>query len=90
MEPKDVLQLLIRLLFASVRAVLLVERHDVLELLGFLQLLSKEGLQEPFLRQRANIQDHVVPVVLELLEVVPLEVNIDEFIPFDHCAIFVG
>ena len=72
MEPQNVLQLLIRLCFASMRAVLLVEGHDILELLGLFQLLSEECFQELFFRQGANIQDHVVPVVLELLEVVPL------------------
>ena len=72
MEPQNVLQLAIRLLLASMRAVLLIEGHDILELLGFLQLLSEECFKELVFRQRANIQGHVVPVILKLLEVVPL------------------
>ena len=72
MEPQDVLQLVIRLFFASMRAVLLVEGHDILELFGFLKLLSEECFKELIFRQRTHVQGHVVPVILELLEVVPL------------------
>ena len=41
MQPKDILQRFVRLFLVSVRAVLLVKGHDILELLGFLQLLSE-------------------------------------------------
>ena len=70
MEPQNVLQLAIRLLLASMRAVLLIEGHDILELLRLLQLFSEECLQEFVFWQRANVQGHVVPVMLELLEIV--------------------
>ena len=71
MDPQNVFQLAIRLLLAAMCAVLLVEGYDVLELLRLLQLFSEECFQEFVFWQRADIQDHVVPVILELLEIVP-------------------
>ena len=72
MKSQNVLQLVIRPCFASMRAVLLVEGHDILELFRFLKLLSEKCFQELIFGQGSDVQGHVVPIILELLEVVPL------------------
>ena len=71
MDSQNVLQLVIGPRFASMCAVLLVEGHDILELFRFLKLLSEKCFEELIFGQRSNVQGHVVPVILELLEVVP-------------------
>ena len=53
-------------------------------------MFSEECFEKFVFWQRANVQGHVVPVVLELLEIVSFQVNVDEFIPLKHRSIFIG